>query len=107
MRKQVEEICASVEKIEHSLKKIRSSKSMKSNTSSVNLAEDSSNQALTDTEKIYLQLYLDVHCLLLHLRSLVKQNTSPGDQHSIDEIANCVALSAQVEFASAFKLRKQ
>ena len=105
----VSDICASVEKIEHSLKKIRSSKSMKGSASQAMLGDTSQSapQSLSDSEKIYLQLYLDVHCLILHLRTLIKRNSSPtyNEEDINDQLQVCNSLAAQIEFASAYKLR--
>ena len=110
MRRQVEEICSSVEKIEHSLKKIRSSRNLKSSkdlsslASSSNLAsgEATGDSAvfLSDSEKIYLQLYIDVQFIINRLSSLGKMCATDFQERS-----SCVALVKQIEFAAPQKLK--
>ena len=97
MRQNIEEICESVEKIEQSLKKIRSSKSLKNVTSMQETGGDNNNGALTDSEKIYLQLYTDVGCVLDNFNSLgLRFGVKTGDLESSR------ALSEQIEFASVY-----
>ena len=98
MRKNIEEICESVEKIEQSLKKIRSSKSLKNVSALQESVGDSSNGALSDSEKIYLQLYLDVGCVLDCFNILgSKCGAKTG------ELESTKTLSKQIEFASVYR----
>lgn len=102
MRKNIEEICESVEKIEQSLKKIRSSKSLKNVTAMQDSPGDSSASALSDSEKIYLQLYLDVGCILDCFNTLgVKCGVKTG------ELESTKTLSKQIEFAAVYRGKVQ
>jgi hypothetical protein len=90
----IKEICESVEKLEQSLKRIRSSKSLKNLEASGSSGDNKPASFLSDSEKMYLQLYLDVEYYSCQMCEYLS---------GLESAKSMEALLLSIRFASVFK----